>query len=282
MWPGKKARTSALDSSAPLKVANPMRSDQECLRLSLRPGLLTNVSLNEKHSEDSLRFFELGKVYLPRDGELPVEKDVLAGVITQGEGDSEEGFLEAKGVVETLLARLGVDARFEPGSDPSLHPGRVVALKSENDSLGVMGEVHPQVIEGFDIESSSVHLFEIDLETLLRHVPSTRSYKPISRFPGVVRDIAILVPVETPARIVEDLIRSFPLVTGVKLFDLYSGDQVPADKKSLAYRVVYQSPSRTLTEEEVSVVQAQLIQKLNQELGAELRGTTETRESSSS
>ena len=269
----KDAGIEVPDSPRPLKVANPMHSDQEYLRLSLRPGLLANAALNEKHQVEGLRLFEIGRIYPPQDADLPAEKQVLAAIFTSGESRAAEGFLTAKGVLETLLNELGVEARFEAASESGLHPGRVASLHVQNDRLGVLGEVHPNVAEAFDLEAPSVHIFELDLETLLRHVPATKSYRPVSRFPGVMRDIALIVDLDTQARVVEDLLKSFPIVTTVRLFDIYTGDQVPAGKKSLAYSLMYQSPNRTLTEDEVNVVQAQLLQRLNKELGAELRGS---------
>ena len=268
----EKTGLSALASLNPLRIANPMRPEHEHLRLSLRPGILANVAQNQKHQDQGLLFFEIGKVYLPRDGDLPIEKEILACVVTGDEEGSENGFLKIKGILESLLERLGVEVRFEPGEEPGLHPGRIVRLKVQDDDLGVLGEVHPQVVEAFDIEAGSVYVFEADMEKLRRHLPASKKYRPISRYPGVLRDLALLVDANTPARAIEDVIKSFPLVTRTNLFDVYSGDQVPQGKRSLAYRIQFQSPNRTLTEEEVNVVQAQLVQKLSQETGARLRG----------
>ncbi len=260
-------------SVEPVRVANPMTSEQEYLRSSLRPGLLTNAAQNEKHQEQGLNLFEMGRVYFPRENDLPVEEELLAGIVTREDSVGEEGFLSVKGILETLLERLRVDARFEAGEDPGLYPGRVVHLLVDNDELGVLGEVHPHVAETFDVQASSVYLFEIKMEKLFQHVPEYRRYKPIPRFPGMVRDLALVMDASVQARKVEEIIRSFPLVTSVKLFDIYTGDQVKSGKKSLAYRVLYQSPERTLTEEEVNIVQAQLVQKLDQEVGVALRGS---------
>ena len=268
----EKVPTAEVTSVEPMKVSNPMRSEQEYLRTSLRPGLLANVAQNEKHQEEGLRLFEIGKVYLPRKEDLPIEKDMLAGVVTEEEAGSEESFLKAKGILETLLVRLGVEARFEVGEDTALHPGRVVRLWADGNELGVLGEVHPKVVEAFDIESGSVHLFEMELEALSRFVSPSKRYRPIPRFPGVLRDLAVVVDAQTSARVVEEIIKAFPLVTSAQLFDIYSGEQLAPGKKSLAYRVLFQSPSRTLTEEEVNIVQAQLVQKLAQEANAKLRG----------
>ena len=153
-----------------------------------------------------------------------------------------------------------------------MHPGRVVEVLERGDRLAVLGEVHPQVLEAFDIDGASVHVFEVDLDNLKSHLPASKRYKPVSRYPGALRDLALIVDAETPSRAVQEVITLFPLVTSVDLFDVYTGDQVAAGKKSLAFRVLYQSPNRTLSEHEVTMVQAQLLDKLGRETGAVLRG----------
>ena len=256
----------------PMRVANPLRVEQEYLRLSLRPGLLANVEHNRKYHHGPLLMFEAGKVYMPKNGELPEEQEVLGGVVTGDPEDPMDGFLRAKGVMEMMLGRLGVEARFERGEGEGFHPGRVVEVSARRDRLAVLGEVHPQVLEAFDIEGASVHVFEVDLEKLRTHLPSSKRYKPVSRYPGALRDLALIVDAETPSTAVQEVIEGFPLVTSVDLFDVYSGDRVEEGKKSLAFRVLYQSPSRTLSEHEVTMVQAQLLDKVGRETGAVLRG----------
>ena len=268
----EQAGLSHLTGVDSLKVANPLRVEQEYLRLSLRPGLLANVEHNRKYHHGPLLMFEAGKVYMPKNGALPEEQEVLAGVVTGDLEDPMDGFLRAKGALETMLGRLGVESRFERGESEGLHPGRIVEVSTRGDRLAVLGEVHPQVLEAFDIEGASVHVFEVDLGKLRAHLPSSKRYRPVSRYPGALRDLALIVDAETPSRAVQEVIEGFPLVTSVELFDVYSGDQVGAEKKSLAFRVLYQSPSRTLSEHEVTMVQAQLLDKLGRETGAVLRG----------
>ena len=256
----------------PLRIANPLRVEQEYLRLSLRPGLLANVEHNRKYHHGPLLMFEAGKVYIPRDGDLPDEQEVLAAVVTGDPDDPMDGFLRAKGIMELMLGRLGVEARFERDEGEGLHPGRVVEMSAKGDRLATLGEVHPQVLEAFDIEGASVHVFEVDLARLRANLPTAKRYEPVSRYPGALRDLALIVDADTPSRAVQEVIASFPLVTSVELFDVYTGDQVDAGKKSLAFRVLYQSPNRTLSEHEVTMVQAQLLDKVSRETGAVLRG----------
>jgi phenylalanyl-tRNA synthetase beta chain len=137
--------------------------------------------------------------------------------------------------------------------------------------VGALGEVHPKVAEGFEL-SRTTYLLELDLEALLPLASAARRYQPLPKYPGVIRDIAIILERSVGWSRVERLVRSFPLVASCQPFDLYEGKQVPAGKKSLAFRVVYLSPDRTLTDEEAGKVHQQIIERLGQELGAVLRG----------
>ncbi|MBA7639831.1 Phenylalanine--tRNA ligase beta subunit [subsurface metagenome] len=262
----------------PLRMANPMTAEQEYLRPNLRANLLAALSANRRHDEGGIRLFELGKVYLPRPKDLPDEPEVLCGILSgsrlerswQG-GDDLLDFYDAKGVVEGLLDQLGVDASFEASRDESLHPVKQAAIVVAGNRLGVVGELHPKVSPAFEI-SGAVYLFEIDLNALLPFTIGYKEFQPILRFPAIVRDIALVVDAGISHQRVKDIISSFPLVKQVSIFDVYLGDQVPQGKKSLAYRITFQSPTHTLTDEEVSKVQQQILSKLSRELGATLRG----------
>jgi phenylalanyl-tRNA synthetase beta chain len=126
------------------------------------------------------------------------------------------------------------------------------------------------VVEAFDL-FGDIYLFEINLTELLPFI-TPRKYQPLPRFPGAVRDVAVVVGVELPSQRIRDIIQSEPLVTQVTLFDVYLGEQVPQGKKSLAFRVQYQSPTRTLTDEDVERAQGKILDRLHRELGAILRG----------
>jgi len=260
-----------------LRVANPMTADQEYLRPNLRANLLAALSANRRHEAGSIRLFELGRVYLPQPKDLPNEPEVVCGLLSGPRfeeswhgGDEALDFFDAKGVVEGLLSRLGIEANFEPGVDESLHPGKQAAIVIDDNRLGVVGELHPKVAEAFEL-SGNVYLFEINLTALLPFTIGHKLFQPIPRFPATVRDIALVVDSRVAHRQVQDIIRGFPLVSQVVIFDVYTGGQLPPGKKSLAYRITFQSPSHTLTDEEVNEVQQQILGKLSRELGATLR-----------
>jgi len=179
-------------------------------------------------------------------------------------------FYDAKGVVEALLAHLGIKADFLASQDEAFHPARQTAVFIAGSSLGVIGELHPRVTEAFEITGTAA-LFEIDLARLLPFTMDHSLFQPVPRFPAVERDIALVVDEAVTHNCVQEIVRGFPLVTQITLFDVYSGKQVPPGKKSLAYRIIFQSSAHTLTDDEVNKVQRQILDRLSQELGATLR-----------
>ena len=137
--------------------------------------------------------------------------------------------------------------------------------------LGVIGELHPAVASAFEI-SETVALFELNINTLLPFATGHQMYRPVPRFPGTYRDLALVVSTGVSHQEIMDIIQGFSLVSEVRLFDVYSGQQLAPGKKSLAYRLVFQSPTHTLTDEEVNKVQVQILKRLADRLGATLRG----------
>ncbi len=261
----------------PLKVANPMTREQEYLRTSLRAGLLTTLAYNRKFEQGGIRLFEIGKVFVPQDKDLPQEKEMLCAVLGGARAElswqADKGlldFFDAKGVVESILNRLELKASFEDSDDEGLFPGRGASIDVDGDAMGVLGELHPKVAQAFELVDI-VWLIEIDLEKLLAKIAGIRKYQSMPRFPSVIRDIALVVDEQVGYRTVEEIVKGFPLVTKITLFDLYRGEQIPGGRKSFAIRIAYQSPSHTLTDEEVNQTQEQMLSKLNQKLGATLR-----------
>ncbi len=261
----------------PVHIANPASSEQEYLRPNLRAGLLAALTLNKAFIEEGLRLFELGKVYLNRNENLPEEPDMLCAVICgpraaqSWQGASEPvDFFDAKGVVEGLLKQTGIAAKFEKSADTSLHPLNQAAITAEGKQIGVVGEVHPAVKEHFEL-MQPVFLFEINIPALLP-LMKDKVYRPIPKFPATVRDIALVVDSGVTHQQILDTMKGFSLVTEVALFDVYAGGQIPAGKKSMAYRLTFQSPDKTLTDQQVNGVQQAILKKLATGLGATLRG----------
>jgi phenylalanyl-tRNA synthetase beta chain len=262
----------------PVKLINPMTEEHEYLRPNLRANLLTALADNRRYEEGAIRFFEMGRVYLPRPGDLPREIDTLCGILS---GPRHEGlstgkvevfdFYDAKGVVEALLGRLGIALSFREGNETGLHPGKQAEVIIGGDRLGVVGELHPRVLNAFDI-TAPVALFEVDISALAPLTVTQKEYQTIPRFPAVVRDIALVVDAAIRHQQIAGVVSGFPLVTEVSIFDVYAGGQMPPGKKSMAYRLVFQSESHTLTDEEVNGVLDKVLDKLARQFGATLRG----------
>jgi phenylalanyl-tRNA synthetase beta chain len=219
----------------------------------------------------------LGKVYLNRAENLPDEPDMLCGVMSGPrnerwwQGDSEPmDFFDAKGVGEGLCQQIGIAAKFEKSTDENLHPDNQAAIVANGKQIGVVGEVHPSVREHFEL-TQTVYLFEINIPMLVPLIED-KTYRPIPKFPATVRDIALVVDTGITHQQILDTMKGFSLVNDVALFDVYSGGQIPAGKKSMAYRLTFQSPDKTLTDQQINGVQQAILKKLSTGLGAILRG----------
>jgi len=274
-------KADALRNQAePLRVANPMNPEQEYLRTTLRGSLLNTLAANQRFGQTGLRLFEVGRVYHPRPGDLPEERETAIGVLWgersplswTGQG-AKADFFDAKGVVEALLAGLSLQGEFSAATDPLLHPGRTAAVVVAGQQVGVIGEVRPEILERFGVAGGEVAMFELDLERLLPLLPQqSQRFVPLARFPGSYRDVALLVDTDVPAARLEALIRRHALVESVTIFDMYTGPGVPQGKRSLAFRIHFQSPRQTLTADAVNAAQEKILRDLERETGARLRG----------
>jgi len=261
----------------PLRIANPMSREHEFARTSLRGSVLAALARNARGTSRLTALFEAARVYIPRDADLPHEIESVCGVISgrrpdrwgQPSGDPA-GFYDAKGVLEVLFEKLRVPVRYEESADFAFLPGRTAAITAGGARVGVLGEVHPRVARAFDIDAT-VAMFEIDLDALLPHVSERVDYRPVSPYPSVEQDLAIVVPAGLPAERVLEVIRGFSLVRSVSIFDVYTGPPVPPGRKSLAFSISYGSDKKTLTDEDVSRERDRIVARLKSELGAELR-----------
>jgi phenylalanyl-tRNA synthetase beta chain len=267
-----------LSAHPPLRVANPMSRELEYLRTTLRAGLLRALARNQRWRPGLVALFEVGRVFLPRPHDLPHEVEMAAGTVAGPKPDrwglprgEPADFFDAKAFLEAALASLGVEAEFAPAQHPIFLPGSTAAIRVGGQQVGLLGQVHPEVANAFEVEGDAF-LFELDLERLLPQVPAGRRYRPISRFPPVREDLAVVVEAEVPAGAVRAIIEASPLVARAELFDVYTGPPVPAGKKSLAFAVTYQALDRTPSDQEVARERERIVRRLQRELGATLRG----------
>lgn len=263
---------------AVVKVANPLSEEQSVMRTLLLPGLLDTVSRNLARKNSNLAFFELGSVFYPQV-DLPRESLKLSAVVAGKlennwlKNNVEMDFYYLKGILENFLLQLGIEnISFAAEACPGYHPGRSAQIYSQGLELGVIGEIHPQVRQNFNIKPR-VCVFELDVASLFEQSNRRVMMDTITKYPAVERDLAIMVGEELTAAEIIDAIKSAgtELLQNIVLFDVYSGDQVASGLKSLAFRMTFQSKERTLTEADVSTVMDEIITALQLKLKASLR-----------
>ncbi len=235
-----------------LRPSNPMTAEQAILRTTLIPSLFEAASRNREIGNEDVALFEIARVYLP-GGDLASERRRVAAVLA---GD----YLDAKGVVETLLEALKLEPVFERGKHELLHPGKTASL-----AQGVVGELHPWLGEGWAA-------FELDLETLLDALSDRVLYQEVIPFPAVRQDLAFVVDEDVPVAAVLAAAReASPDLREIRVFDVYRGGQIADGRKSIAFRVAFQSRERTLSDEDARRIRERIVQVLADRFRAELR-----------
>lgn len=272
-------------------LVNPLSSDLDVMRLTLMSGLLETVQENSKRVRAGLRFFEVGRRYLPlEDSSQQPQERRSVGIALCGSAEVSwlpeiarpADFYDLKGIVESLLDRLHISRyHFTPTQHPTFHPGRCALLElprrtSEGEEvfspIGVLGEVHPLVQQRYDLPYRT-YLCELDLALLYDVVPGHLSYTPISRRQELSRDLALVVNQNVPAEAIHAAILrgGGELLLSATLFDVYTGDPIPVGKKNLTYSLIYQAQDRTLTDVEANTLQERIIHALHDEYDAALR-----------
>jgi phenylalanyl-tRNA synthetase beta chain len=239
-----------------------------------------NIRLSER-----LSFFEIGKVYIPVEG-APRPNEPMRLVIGMTglserpvwdrKSDAHLDFYDLKGVVEGLLESIHIDPSliaYVPGKNPSLHPGKCADILLDGEAVGCFGELHPLVKEQYEFVDSAILVAEIDLEKLIKAIPTLYESLPVPVFPAILEDLAIVVDEDVPAAKVVEVIQKAggKLLSDVRLFDIFRGPQIGEGKKSLAYSLSYQAFDKTLTDKDAGKLRAKIIRLLEIELGAKLR-----------
>jgi phenylalanyl-tRNA synthetase beta chain len=261
-------------------LRNPLRKEDAHLRSTLVASLIENVRHNVARGVRDVRLFESGRVFFATSDLLPSEPQRIGGVLMKNAApelypEKTEGFYLMRGALEALMDSLRItDYSFSPSREPFLHPGKAADVSAGGNRLGFMGVLSPRIVERFDIKTTQeLLLFELDIEMLLFCVPEAIVFSPIPKFPSVERDMAIIVDEERPSSAVVGAVRDYPsdFIEEVSLFDSYRGKGVPEGKKSLGIGVTYRSRERTLTEEEVESLHAEILKHVIEKTGGELR-----------
>ena len=253
-----------------VKLRNPLGEDTSVMRTTLVPSMLNTVAANLNRNIPGGMLFELSKVFVPAEkaGELPAEKTALC-IAAYGEGVD---FYTVKNIVTWLLAKFGVQASIAAGGDSYYHPGRKAIMAVGSTRLAALGEIHPDVAEAFDIKGRVI-VAEVDLDALRPMEKDFYGIKPLPKFPAVSRDIAVVVDEAVGAGTMMDAIRAAAgkLLEDAKLFDIYRGEKLGAQRKSVAFAITLRAPDRTLTDEEINAAMEKVLKALSEKFGAELR-----------
>ena len=252
-------------------IRNPLGEDTSVMRTTLAPSMLNNIALNMNRGNDSVRLMEVAPAFVPgKEGELPDEQmNLVIGMYGNG-----ADFFELKKTVMCLCARYGLRPDVTAGGDNYYHPGRkaVLTLRGGSVKLGQMGEIHPLTMEKFDIPARA-YIAEIDVRALKNCAVPQSAVKPLPKFPAVSRDIALVVDEGVGAGTLMDAIEKAAgkLCEGVKLFDVYRGERLGENKKSLAFSIFFRSPDHTLTDAEIGAAMDKILSAAEKKFGAAIR-----------
>ncbi len=266
-----------------ITLANPLSQERSVLRRCLGVSALENLQRNLRYT-DRMAVFEIGLGYRPEagDGLLPGEIRLMAIALTGPRrpghwlpGDEEPmDFYDAKGILEVLFQRLGAweDVTFR-AERAHIFGAKAAGIYLKDEKIGNVGEVHPKVREAFDLGDRPVVLAGLRLDPLIPYIQTRKTLQPISEFPPVKEDMAFVVDENIPAGVVEALIRQTggAYLKAVQLFDVYRGDPIPPGKKSLAFSLTFQSPTKTLTDKDTAKLRRKIVNRLQREIGATLR-----------
>ena len=271
----KAADTLALPENDARRQAvaliNPLSEEYAVMRTQLTSSMLTVLATNYSRKNAAVRFFEIGKWFVPHALPLTEQPDEVP-VLCLGLYGEGEDYFSLKGAVETVFAAFGAEAAFERSSEPYLHPGRQAAVRIGNTVVGVLGEVHPDVAEAYGI-GVRAYVAELKLEPIYAAAEGrVVRYQPLPKFPAVERDLALLCDEALPAAEIEATIRAAggKLLEKVTLFDVYQGAQIAAGKKSVAYSLSFRSAEGTLSDAEIDPAMNKIMKKLT-EKGCALR-----------
>lgn len=253
-----------------INLLNPLSEEYESMRTTLVPNLLSVAAYNLNHKNNEFRLFELSRVYLSESlplTELPQEPNYLGGVVC----NKDDNFFTLKAIVENIMQDFGLSASFKKSDEPFLHPGISADIIINDQKIGFLGSVHPSVLKNYDIEKT-VYVFELDYDKIWQHNKSI-TFKPLSKYQAIERDLAFLVKDDVPAQeLIEHIQRSGGSnLESVELFDVYTGSQIEKGYKSMAFSLVFRSHETTLKEQDIAKNIDKIIRGLKYKYNAELR-----------
>jgi phenylalanyl-tRNA synthetase beta chain len=264
-----------------ISLKNPITPERAVMRTRLLPSVLEIVERNARTS-DGMLLFEAGPVYLFKDDTTLPEEPLRLVLVMCGlketpafdrRAEDPFDFFDLKGALELFMQGAHIPAAFESCEVPAFHPGKCACMKSGGKLVGHFGELHPLVAGQFEFAGQRVMAAELDMDALLDLMPVRHESKPVPAFPPILEDLAMIIGEEVPAGRVEGVMRAAggQLLESVRLFDIYRGEQIGPNHKSLAYSLTYRAPDRTLTDKDAAQIRQKVIKALENEVGARIR-----------
>ncbi len=271
--PEAYVQTYTTDTFKTVKILDPMTEERNALRYSLLPSLKMTYDYNKARNQKDISLFEIGKSFYNKDGKYGESLSLaclMSGVYYTGLHKQMVDFYIIKGIMEELLNYLGYENRYTLKAEDlpkELHPGQSASILVDGKKLGVIGKLHPNV------SKDNIYVMEINLEELAKMPSEPMKYQEFSKFPNVEKDLAFVMKKDKPSSDVESVIRKAggKLLQSVEVFDVYTGENVAQDEKSIAYNLVFNDKEKTLNEEEITAIFNKIINKVETECNVKLR-----------
>ena len=268
-----------------IPIMNPLTDEYPLVRTSLIASVLENAVRNISRKNEDLKLFDIAPVFYPKQlplTELPTEAVKIAGLMCgrryplgwNNDNNAQIDFYDAKGIVEEYLDKITVNRyTVEAGEHYAMHPGKTALFKKGKEVIAAVGELHPKIAENMGI-TKKCYIFDMDVDVLMKYMSKKITIEQLPKFPGITRDLAMLVDANVTEAEIERVIskNAGNLFKGVTLFDVYTGKQVEEGKKSIAFTMQFQSNERTLTDKEVDEAFQNILAAVQKEFNAELRG----------
>ncbi|MTB43398.1 phenylalanine--tRNA ligase subunit beta [Streptococcus uberis] len=278
----EKAQAFAIESSHLTELMWPMTIERSALRQNIVSGMLDTIAYNVARKQKNLAIYEIGKVFEQNADpkvDLPNERDTFAfaltGLVAEKDFQTQAtavDFYYAKGILESLFSKLNLKVTFVAEKDmASMHPGRTARILLGEETIGFLGQVHPQVANDYDIPET--YVAELNLQAIEANMASTQIFTEISKQPAVSRDIALLVDDQLSHQDIVTIIEGLGLkyLESIKLFDVYAGTNIEPGKKSMAYSLTFQNPQESLRDEEVAKYMNKISEALLEKANAQVR-----------
>jgi len=271
--PEKEVMKYTTDEFEMVKVLDPMSEDRNTLRYSLIPSLMMIYDYNKARGNKDICIYEVGKGFGKVNGEYQEENKLailMTGIYSVGLDTKKVDFYILKGILEELLEYLGYQNRYSLKVEDipnELHPGQSASIILNNVKIGIIGKVHPSVTK------DDIYVLEINLEKMFSFRVKGMQYKEISKFPGINKDVAFVVNKKVPASDIMTVIKKEggKLLKNISIFDVYEGDRIGEDERSIAFSLTFEDASRTLNEEEVMEIFNKIITGVEKKIEARVR-----------